>query len=425
MRTFLWLFLVLAGWLGAVEPDSLISAQPSANRGRVGIYRAETGLGGYEYYVNANAYVPERPAGIHLFFHGQGGQKGAQHFHATERYFLRPHNLIGINMCYADGDNMRDTIGKVRAAKIAVAQVIADYRIVVGRGVVASFSGGGLPHGQWWASDGAKAGTADFPFTHHALYSSNFFGAVSSTSRTSWFISVGIEEWTLADLGGTQSRVATQVYQCARRNGTLDHDFRISGKGHTIPEEEIARSAAGFARSDLALGPLLAASEAPTPATRKYLDGANAQAIGPTLAALAAALGKKGLDPANAAALNAIQARLQARVVAMTDLMERLAVEDPALAAYYGQKFIASLGKHEAAKVIGQRLVELGKTAEANACMQAQATFIELFPKLFSGSPTLDVEHKKQLAQLAAIGPQESLVARMSREFDLLPARKK
>jgi hypothetical protein len=415
-------FAIVSG-LAAAQAEAPIVAKPSVNQGRIGIYQAETTMPGCSYYVDANAYVPEQPAGLYLFFHGQNGQDGAKWFGPTETSLLRPHNLIGINMCYADGDNGKDTAGKVKAAKLAIAQVIADYRIVVGRGVVASFSGGGMPLGLWWTRDGAKAGTADFPFTHVSLYSSNFRAAIADTSRTSWFISVGTEEWTLANLGESQCKAVTAVYQCATRKGTIDHDFMISAKGHTIPDEEVARSAAIFGRSDLTLGPILGACEAATPAMQKYVEGANAHAIGATLAALDSALAKKDIDPANATALTAMKSRLETRVAAMTALVERLAVEDPVLAGYYGRQFAAFLGMHEAAKALSKRVSEISKTAEANACAKAHGAFIDVFPKLFTGAQSLDGDHKKLLAQLAAIGPRNSLMARMCREFDILPAR--
>jgi hypothetical protein len=304
-----------------------------------------------------------------------------------------------------------------------VAQVIADYRIVVGRGVVASFSGGGIPLGLWWRTDGAKAGTLGFPFTHVSIHSSNFRAPITDTSRTSWFISVGTEEWGLAKLGETQCRAATGAYACAKK-GTLDIDFMISAKGHSIPDAEIARSAALFGRSDLALGPILAASEATTPGTAKHVQGANAHALGATLAALDGALARKDVDPANAAAMTAIKARLDDRVATMTALVDRLATDDPALAAYYGRQFIAMLGAHEAGKAMGRRLADIGRTAEAKACAKAHAAFVDVFPALFSGAQSLTGEHKDLLAQLAAIGPKDALVARMCREFDILPARK-
>ena len=120
---------------------------PSANKGRVGTYQAKTSVAGCNYYV----YVPRscsdaNPAGLHLFFHGQTGQGGAPDFGLWARDFLEPQNLIGINMQYLDGDNMKDTPGKVAAAVEAIEQVMADYKVIQGRGVVASFSGGGLPH---------------------------------------------------------------------------------------------------------------------------------------------------------------------------------------------------------------------------------------------------------------------------------------
>src|SRR5258706_2689622 len=96
-------------------PPARPAPKPSENAGRKGTYQAKTSRGGYNYYVCVPAaYSDENPAGLHLFFHGQNSQSAAPKFGTWPRSFLDPHNLIGINMQYEDGDNARDTEGKVK-----------------------------------------------------------------------------------------------------------------------------------------------------------------------------------------------------------------------------------------------------------------------------------------------------------------------
>ena len=144
---------VLAGAVAAGEKSAAKKAKPetvkpSANAGKLGEYNAPTSVGDYSYHVHVpQGYSEQNPAGIHLFFSGQGGCSDNKWFGQWAKFFLEPFNLIGINMKYPDGDNMKNLEGKVKAAQEAIAQVEADYRIVIGRGAIASFSGGGMPHG--------------------------------------------------------------------------------------------------------------------------------------------------------------------------------------------------------------------------------------------------------------------------------------
>ncbi|HUS57118.1 MAG TPA: hypothetical protein VM141_00570 [Planctomycetota bacterium] len=131
-----------------VKKELITAPAPSENKGKTGTYQMKTSSEGNNYYVCVpKSYSEGNPAGIHLYFHGQGGHGGAANFGQWAGPFLDSQNLIGINMQYMDGDNQKDTPGKVASAIEAVLQTMADYRVIPGRGVVCSFSGGGLPHG--------------------------------------------------------------------------------------------------------------------------------------------------------------------------------------------------------------------------------------------------------------------------------------
>src|SRR3981081_2861070 len=127
-------FMILAPLHAGTQAGPPAPPKPSANAGKKGAYQVKTSRPGCNYYVCVPAsYSETNPAGLHLFFHGQGGQSGAPNFGTWSKHFLDKFNLIGINMQYEDGDNGKDTEGKVKAAQEAIAQTIADYKITAGR----------------------------------------------------------------------------------------------------------------------------------------------------------------------------------------------------------------------------------------------------------------------------------------------------
>ena len=167
--------------------------KPSANAGRTGQYNAPTSVADYSYHVYVpQSYSDDNPAGIHLHFSGQGGCADNSHFGQWAKYFLEPFNLIGVNMKYPDGDNMKNTSGKIAAAIEAVLQVQADYKIIIGRGAVSSFSGGGGPHGGYYVREGVEMGLT-WPFILQALYGSNYWVPYRPNAAFGgWFIGVGL-----------------------------------------------------------------------------------------------------------------------------------------------------------------------------------------------------------------------------------------
>ena len=63
--------------------------KPSENKGKPGTYQAKTSHEGCNYYVYVpKSYSDDNPAGLHLYFHGQGGQGGASGFGQWATQFL-------------------------------------------------------------------------------------------------------------------------------------------------------------------------------------------------------------------------------------------------------------------------------------------------------------------------------------------------
>lgn len=146
IRICLLIVCVVVTPLGAAQSDprradagkriAAVLPKPSVNQGKVGVYAATTSRAGYNYYVGVPKAVSEtNPAGIHVFFHGLGGQAMARDFMLWAE-FLKLTNCIGINMEYTDGNPHEDMDGKAEAAREAVLQVTADYPVIPGLGAI-------------------------------------------------------------------------------------------------------------------------------------------------------------------------------------------------------------------------------------------------------------------------------------------------
>lgn len=380
----------------------------SANAGRAGTYQAPTRYGNYNYYVCVpSTYSTDNPAGVHLYFHGQNGQGGAPDFGRWKKYFLEPFNLIGINMQYEDGDNGKDTEGKVAAAQQAVAQVCADYKVIVPRGVVCSFSGGGLPHGLTAAKYANDRG-ARWPFTLSIMYSSNYFQDVSTQVPMAWYIGVGTDEWALASLGQTAIKRASELYRATAKTGDPDIFLKvIAGKGHTILDADSETAASLFALSDLAFSPCIYVpdySDKELKELRPAVEQANAQQAGSASITLAKLLAKPTLAEPVKAAATRLQTRVSARLDAVAAMVKRLAEEDPVRAVYYGPLLLAQLKGSTHEKEARAALAAQAKTS--GKTLAAHGEFAKLVPVLFGeggGSPTPVVEKLGQLKQLAPL----------------------
>lgn len=416
---FCWWCLAASAAVAAQPKDDGAEVKPSADQGRLGKYQV-TQPNGYNYWVCVpSTYSAEHPAGIHLFFHGQGGQGGAEHFEGWNDTFLVKYNLIGINMQYMDGDNMRDTAGKTAAARHAVAQIIADYKILIGKGVISSFSGGGLPH-SLFANQASKTRGREWPFCHSALYSSNYRTDAAQGCPMSWFVSVGTQEWTLATLGIDGYHRTGELLAQIARGGCPDAHFKITkDKGHSVDPREVASSSVEFARSDLAFAPFLYAPDYPEPELRALVACCGDLDLGHA-STLLAKLGKSTLTPALTAKVDAIRAMVENRLKEIADLSEHLAADDPPLAAYYLPLFQAHCRGTPAAAAIAAAIKSASKDPQCATTMQGYAAFIQAFPSLLPGdgsSPRPVAAKIPELTALVKATKATSEVGIMAGEF--------
>ncbi len=279
---------------------------------------------------------------------------------------------------------MRDTAGKTAAARHAVAQVIADYKILVGKGVISSFSGGGLPHALF-SNQASKTRGRDWPFCHSALYSSNYRTDAAQGCPMSWFVSVGTQEWALATLGLDGDHRTSELLAQIPRGGCSDVHFKITkNKGHSVDPREVASSSEEFVRSNLAFAPFLYAPDYAEPELRALVGCCGELDLG-RASTLIAKLGKSPLAPALAAKVEAIRLQVEERLQQITELADRLAVDDPPLATYYLPLYQSHCHGTPADKAITAAIRTAGKDPQCSATMQGFAAFIQEFPSLLPG----------------------------------------
>lgn len=398
---------------------------PSENKGRRGRYHAETGHPGYNYFVYVpDSYSEDNPAGIHIFFHGQGSQGSAKSFHHWAKYFLEPYNLIGINMEYTDGDNAKDTTGKVHAAEEALAQVIADYRIVQGRGVISSFSGGGLPHKGIFQRYAGRERRDRSPwlFNHTAIYGSNFWAPANGSIPMSWFIGLGGQEWNMGKptLGQSQPARANELISDALKGKCPDVHLKIiKEKGHAIADEDVEASARQFARSDLAFAPFVYQADYLEKELLPIAAAANSLLLGQASSALDRLIGNPRLDAAVKQKALALRKTLDNRVDAVIELTRELAAKDPVLCNYYGKLFMSQLMRHPRQKELRKILGDTARTPRFRRALAAFQPFATNFTSFFTNARLS--EKKAQLVeQILAASGGDSLVGTMCREFLLL-----
>jgi hypothetical protein len=395
-------------------------ATPSANKGRRDTYAVETTRPGCNYYVYVpKSYSDDNPAGIHLHFHGQSSQGTAPYFDTWAKYFLEPYNLIGINMQYMDGDNQRDTAGKVAAAVEAIAQVSADYKIIRGRGVICSFSGGGLPHAlmaQKYGLVGAKPDA--WPFNHSAAYDSNMHVSVKGWAQMSWFIGLGTNEWGLARLGGDLTDRAHELFQEAAAGRSPDVYLKLGiAKGHSMTGEDRAESARIFHRSDLAYCAFLYEPDFAGTELEAVVRKANRLDLGGAASDLKALLSGTSLKPDARKKAEGVRDRIEQRVDAILEVSKTLAADDPLLWNYYGPIFTKQLKGHPRYDDFRKIAPPKGRLTEPG---WALSTFAADFKRFFLGGPALAPGARDLLKKVKIASGDSSSLGRMATDFLIL-----
>ncbi|HYE07120.1 MAG TPA: hypothetical protein VEL07_16525 [Planctomycetota bacterium] len=420
------LLAVTIAVLAAAAKDVPLVVAPSANKGKLDAYHVQTGIPGASYNVNAKFYDAERPAGLHVYFGSEGAKEKDETWREFEEPALKRHNLVGINLAFKDGDYRQDTSGKIKAARIACAQVIADYpRIIPGRGILAAFSQGGVAVAQWVAA--GKEPSPAFPFSHVSLYSTEFRGTPPEGGGLSWFIGLGIKEWEHGEQM-TASQYARDLMQqlllqAAKKNGCQDVYLSLWDKGHELKIAEVAASSEVFARSEIALAPFVHPADFADGPAAKWVAAANAHAFGAALNGLDKLIDEPKTAESDRVRLMDLRGRIAGRIEDLAGLVESLRESDPMLAAYYARLGSAQLGKHEKAAQFTAVLSALAKDDLYVKAARAHEAFVTAFASFMPPKPILAPAQKDLAAQISAAGPENAATMRMARAFCALPAR--
>ncbi len=398
--------------------EYLEKLEPSKNAGKTGMYQCDTQNGTYKYFLCVpSTYSENRPAGIHIFFHGQNGQGGAKWFGNVKELFLEKYNLIGINMQYNDGDNQKDTQGKVEAAKYAIAQTMLDYKIVAGRGVVTSFSGGGLPHGQFFSAygTGGKSRGVNWPFTHMSLYSSNFRNSLSSIIPMTIYVAVGEQEWGLANLGNDGKGRASEALNAMNRQGAADVWFEVTpGKGHKVLKEDIALASEMFARADAVYAPFIYMKDYEDDKTLSQIAQAfNDRQFARGMKALGRILKRKTIDPELKAKAEKLNTEVQKKLQEIMTFIKGLAGKDIPLAAQYGKLLMTQLRGLPEYRDFSKIMAGVQKEKTFRTEIMAQDKFIKSFGSFFGGGPRLDDTAAEKIEEIKKDSSQTSTVGRL------------
>ena len=413
---------LLVGLLICVAaPPLFAQVAPSANKEKPGTYSVDTDVDNYKYFVCVpKAYDGKRPAGIHLYFHGQNGQTGANNFGNWSKYFLEPYDLIGINMQYNDGDNYKDTDNKVRVARQAVLQVLADYKTLP-RGVVASFSGGGQTLGTFFSKHGKPANPRDafWPFQHFSIYGSNFRVTATGGPPMTWFIGLGGKEWNKFTIGQSQTARAAELFADTARGGCPDVYLRIEpAKDHAISTADVAASAAMYARGSVAFTPFVSAADFPERELQQSVVNCNQLALGRAETALHALLMNANAKAEIKEKAQSLKTLLDERVDAVLKLSKQLSTDDPVLFAWYSALFAKQLAGHPRLKELTDIVAIVNKDAKAQrAALADWANFVRGFPNVFSDKPGLKPGAAESLEQVKAAVPPQSVLGTMATEF--------
>jgi hypothetical protein len=421
----LFCLVALVAFAGAAEPAPSakpnLTPKPSKNAGRRGTYEADLPRNAqYKYWVYVpGSYSDVNPAGIHLFIHGDRGMNSAKEFTGWKKYFCDPFNLIGVNLQFLDDDLTKDADDKTLAAQEALAQVMADY-LVVPRGVLSSFVGGGLEHANWFQR-AAGPTSATWPFTHNACYHANFNSEITNAHGMSWFLDVGENAWAEGKVGGTTiTRMGELMTLATKKNGTPDVYLNIEkNMGWGITDHMLEVSAAMFRRGDLAQGQFLR-EESWTGKAKLLAVQANSLALGQAAVAIDKALAGKALSDTDHTQLEDLRRRVETRVADVLTLSKELAENDAVLALWYGQIFTQQLKGHPRAKELKDLLAAMAKAPATRDQLAAREAFLKLFPDLFdadSKGVRFPAKNVPLLDQIGKLAGDTSLTGMMARGF--------
>lgn len=373
------------------------SVSPSANAGKRGEYEAATGNPKYRYLVYVPpAYCDTNPAGIHLFFHHKNKQNEVKKMSDLwAKHFSDPHNLIGIGMIYEDGDTTNDVQGKADAAYEALAQIIADYKIVIGRGAISS--GGWIYENM--AIRSAKKRGPDWPFNHVGLHGNNLLKSGYPTDpELSWFMTVDPKFYTSGtpSLGASIGKRYADIMTQATKKGSPDAQFIV--ETCTDFEQHMSLSAGGFARSDLAFNQFLLSENWNEREFKPIVKKANSLALGTAHNDACKLLERPDLDENVRSKALLLKDRIEQRIRGVSGMARRLPATDPVLSEFYTKIYLKQLKGWSGIGELEDYLKSQQKTDQYKSALAAYQLYMKNFPTFLDKNGKLD-QAKKAIAE--------------------------
>jgi len=233
---------------------------------------------------------------------------------------------------------------------------------------------------------------------------------------------VGREEWTLAGAGLGESQTG-RIADCLReavQGGCPDVNGWITKKGHTIEDAEVAASAEGFRRSDLAYAPFLYVPDWMERELAPLARDANGAGLGRAVKGVERLLSNDKLEEGLKAKARKLQAKLAARVKATVELVKELAAQDPVLCEHYAKILIPRLGELPEAKEVRDAVAEGRKAKGYVQTLAMFAPFEKNFRQFFKSTGSPNPEQVPFLEQVRKTVPEKSLMGKMAAQYLLL-----
>lgn len=436
------------------KKESKTAAQigPSENKGRKGQYTCPAVPGGYHYIVIVpESYSEKNPAGLFLYLCHAGDLGTNVKYAIVKRLhqaFVEPFNLIGIFVepKPAVAANL-DADVKALTAEHAIAQIVADYDIVVGRGLVYSTGGGGGAHRVLLERGGGVPGKK-YPFCSNTLNSCRFSPTGVTDGRMNWYLNLGEKELYLPPSSTSWKTMSSrweQLVKGAVSGGCVDIYFMIHlGNGHTSGPPVNNPAVEAFKRADVAFAPFLCQSQFDAVGIASAVDLANEHQFARALKALGpeknesadtetrrktpgivlpgfGAGGGRGRGADFNRQAQQIRAAIAKKIREKEEFARKIMKQDPVVGIYYLEQFKKDCAGTTAAKTFEKMLAEARKNPDNQKRLALFGEFCTRYPDLYeaaSGSPNGHVRQTELefFRKLRDAFGEESNLGRMVRE---------
>jgi hypothetical protein len=418
------MFVGLCSFVASAAPTAPAVVTASANRERKGTYFVRSGIESYDFWVRVpSSYSATNPAGLLVFLHGAGGptppeKQGKEYLPtAWDQGLCEKFNLICLHASYADGMQSDDLQRKVDAAKKVIAQTMADYKIIAGRGILSAFSNGGRPEKELWHQlsenyTGAFPGVG-FPFCTIAQYSTVPVSRrleVPVSPAISWFSYVGEHEWAFERIGVDDLPLYVTQAKRVLQGAALDLNFTVRpGITHDMPNEEmVVLAAESFERADTFFAPFVYAPD---------FVGKDVMAAVLALSKMELGAAAKLLTNLRSAESEKLRSLLEKRVDKVLASLGQLSKSDPALAVRLGRIVAKQFAGHprEAALL---SLIESTKANPSNQdAIAADNEWLSNVGNFVEDAPRIVPANFNAVAALAKRMPSQSVNARVVSRF--------